>query len=96
MSFKYILVHVDHTKGCERRLQLAVHLAKQHGAHLRALYARGGSVDTMRRYVYIHGCPDSDAMGVPGSHGCVKMRNSDMIALFDRIEVGTRVLITEQ
>jgi lipoprotein-anchoring transpeptidase ErfK/SrfK len=56
---------------------------------------RGGRVDTMRRYVYIHGCPDSDAMGVPGSHGCVKMRNQDIMALFDRVEVGTRVLIRE-
>lgn len=57
---------------------------------------RGGNVDTMRRYIYIHGCPDSDVMGIPSSHGCVKMRNSDMIALFNRIEVGTRVLICEQ
>jgi hypothetical protein len=56
---------------------------------------RGGSVDTMRRYVYIHGCPDSDAMGVPSSHGCVKMRNQDIMELFDRVEVGTRVLISE-
>ncbi len=58
-------------------------------------YNRGGDVDTMRRYVYIHGCPDSDAMGVPSSHGCVKMRNRDIMALFDMIEVGTHVLITE-
>ena len=57
---------------------------------------RGGKVDTMRRYVYIHGCPDSDAMGSPSSHGCVKMRNRDIMALFDMIEVGTEVLITEQ
>lgn len=56
---------------------------------------RGGNVDTMRRYVYIHGCPDSDAMGSPSSHGCVKMRNRDIMALFDMIEVGTEVLITE-
>ena len=56
---------------------------------------RGGNVDTMRRYVYIHGCPDSDAMGVPSSHGCVKMHNRDIMALFDMIEVGTQVLITE-
>ena len=56
---------------------------------------RGYNVDTMRRYVYIHGCPDSDAMGTPGSHGCVKMRNRDIMALFDIIEVGTAVLITE-
>jgi len=56
---------------------------------------RGGNVDTMRRYVYIHGCPDSDPMGIPSSHGCVKMRNRDIMALFDRVEVGTQVVITE-
>ena len=56
---------------------------------------RGGNVDTMHRYVYIHGCPDNDQMGTPGSHGCVKMRNHDIIELFDRVKVGTRVLITE-
>ena len=56
---------------------------------------RGGDVDTMRRYVYIHGCPDSDQMGTPGSHGCVKMRNHNIIELFDRVKVGTHVLITE-
>ncbi|MEN8169722.1 MAG: L,D-transpeptidase [Pseudomonadota bacterium] len=56
---------------------------------------RGGEVDTMRRYIYIHGCPDSDPMGIPSSHGCVKMRNQDIIELFDRIKVGTSVLISE-
>lgn len=56
---------------------------------------RGGSVDTMRRYVYIHGTPDSVALGVPGSHGCIRMRNTDMVDLFDRVPVGTPVLITE-
>ncbi|RJQ48231.1 MAG: L,D-transpeptidase [Gammaproteobacteria bacterium] len=56
---------------------------------------RLGRVDTMRRYIYIHGCPDEDVMGVPGSHGCVKMRNSEVIELFDRAAVGTRVLIKE-
>lgn len=54
---------------------------------------RLGNVDTMRRYVYIHGCPDEDPMGVPGSRGCVKMRNSDIIELFDRVAPGTRVYI---
>jgi lipoprotein-anchoring transpeptidase ErfK/SrfK len=57
---------------------------------------RLGPVDTMRRYVYIHGCPDEDAMGIPGSHGCVKMRNRDVIELFDRVPAGTRVLITDE
>jgi L,D-transpeptidase YbiS len=57
---------------------------------------RLGKVDTMRRYVYIHGCPDEDAMGVPSSHGCIKMRNQDVMVLFDRISVGTQVQIAEQ
>lgn len=54
---------------------------------------RLGEVDTMRRYIYIHGCPDDDPMGSPSSRGCVKMRNSDIIRLFDRVPTGTRVTI---
>lgn len=54
---------------------------------------RLGKVDTMRRYIYIHGCPDEDPMGIPSSHGCVKMRNDEIIALFDLVEVGTPVNI---
>jgi len=56
---------------------------------------RLGNVDTMRRYVYIHGCPDEHPMGVPSSHGCVKMRNRELVELFDQVEAGTRVLIRE-
>lgn len=56
---------------------------------------RLGKVDTMRRYVYIHGCPDEHAMGVPSSHGCVKMRNRELIELFDQVETGTRVLVLD-
>lgn len=56
---------------------------------------RLGKVDTMRRYIYIHGCPDSDVMGVPTSHGCIKMQNTDVIDLFDRVEPGTRVDIID-
>ena len=56
---------------------------------------RLGNRDSMRRYIYIHGCPDGDAMGTPSSHGCVKMRNSEVIKLFDRVPVGTQVLIQE-
>lgn len=55
---------------------------------------RLGEVDTMRRFIYIHGAPDADAMGQPGSHGCVKMRNSDIVKLFDMVDVGTPVQIT--
>ena len=56
---------------------------------------RFGEVDSMRRYIYIHGCPGEDPMGVPSSHGCVKMRNAEVIELFDRVPAGTRVLIQE-
>ena len=56
---------------------------------------RFGNVDSMRRYIYIHGCPDEDVMGVPSSHGCVKMRNDAVIELFDRTRVGARVFIQE-
>lgn len=56
---------------------------------------RLGCVDTMRRYIYIHGCPDNDVMGQPTSHGCIKMRNKELIELFDKVEVGTIVTIKE-
>ncbi len=56
---------------------------------------RLGNVDTMQRYIYIHGSPDSVQMGAIGSHGCVRMRNADIIALFDLVEAGTQVLISE-
>jgi lipoprotein-anchoring transpeptidase ErfK/SrfK len=54
---------------------------------------RLGEVDTMRRYIYIHGCPDEDPMGVPGSRGCIKMRNSDLVRFFDLVSVGTPITI---
>lgn len=56
-------------------------------------FNRLGLVDTMRRYIYIHGTPDSVEMGKPGSIGCIRMRNSDLLELFDRISVGTQVEI---
>ena len=48
-------------------------------------FNRLGCVDTMRRYIYIHGSPDSVIMGKPGSHGCIRMRNADIVELFDRV-----------
>lgn len=54
---------------------------------------RYGGVDTLRRYIYIHGCPESEPMGVPRSHGCVRMRNADVIWLFDQVPLGCRVII---
>lgn len=56
---------------------------------------RLGDVDTMQRYIYIHGTPDSEPMGIPESHGCIRMRNSDVIELFDALEVGSPVWIQE-
>ena len=54
---------------------------------------RGGKVDTMRRHIYIHGCPDSVPVGIPLSHGCIRMRSKDVIELFDLIGVGDPVWI---
>jgi len=56
---------------------------------------RLGEVDTMRRYIYLHGSPDTLAMGSPASIGCVRMRNGDIVELFDRVPVYTRVDIVE-
>lgn len=58
-------------------------------------FNRFGDVDTMRRYVYIHGAPDSATMGEPGSIGCIRMHNDDLLELFDSVAVGTQVNIHE-
>lgn len=58
-------------------------------------FNRGGDVDSWSRYIYIHGAPDDAAMGVPGSHGCIRMRNADVMELFELIEAGTPVTIRE-
>ena len=57
---------------------------------------RLGDRYTMRRYIYIHGSPDDVTMGEPGSHGCIRMTNTDVIELFDQVEVGTPVEIFEK
>jgi lipoprotein-anchoring transpeptidase ErfK/SrfK len=56
---------------------------------------RLGDVDTMRRYIYLHGSPDSAEMGKPGSIGCVRMRNRDIVELFDLVPPYTPVEIRE-
>ena len=55
-----------------------------------------GGCDTYHRYIYIHGTPDSEPMSVPLSHGCVRMRNQDIIELFEQVEEGTAVNIIAQ
>jgi hypothetical protein len=57
-------------------------------------FNRGGSVDTLRRYIYIHGTPDRVSLGRPSSKGCIRMRNSDIIELFDRVPVRTLVTLS--
>ena len=59
-------------------------------------FNRLGSVDTMRRYIYIHGSPDSAEMGKPGSIGCIRMHNLDLLELFDLVKAGTEIEITDQ
>lgn len=56
-------------------------------------FNRLGPVDTMRRFIYIHGSPDAYEMGKPGSIGCIRMHNADIVDLFDRVEPGTPVEI---
>ncbi|HEX5363444.1 MAG TPA: L,D-transpeptidase [Gallionella sp.] len=56
-------------------------------------FNRLGECDTMRRYIYIHGTPDQQGMGVPASHGCIRMGNADLIELFDLVPAGTVVEI---
>ena len=58
-------------------------------------FNRLGENDTMRRYIYIHGTPDSAQLGAPASHGCIRMRNADLIELFDLVPAGTAVQITD-
>lgn len=56
-------------------------------------FNRMGETDTMRRYIYIHGTPDIVRLGIPGSHGCIRMRNADLVELFDLVPAGTEVYI---
>ena len=52
---------------------------------------RLGNVDTMRRYIYIHGTPDGETLGEPGSIGCIRMGNADIAELFEQVPAGTIV-----
>lgn len=57
---------------------------------------RLGNVDTFKRYIYLHGTPDTEPMGIAKSHGCIRMRNTDIIALFDLTPIHCSVEIIEQ
>ena len=56
-------------------------------------FNQGGLVDTYKRYIYIHGAPDDTEMGIPGSHGCIRMRNTEVILLANWVKVGLKVLV---
>lgn len=56
-------------------------------------FNRGGVCDSQRRYIYLHGTGDDQPMGVPLSHGCIRLRNADMLALFDMTPAGCPVVI---
>lgn len=77
----WILSRILWLKGCEKGFNAGK-------------TAEGVVCDTYARYIYIHGTPDSEPMGVPMSHGCVRMRNDDVVALYDMVDVGTPVIIT--
>lgn len=52
--------------------------------------------DSMRRYIYIHGTPETEPMGVAKSHGCIRMRNPELIQTFESMAIGSKVFISEQ
>ena len=54
---------------------------------------RGGERDSARRYIYIHACPASEPLGIPRSHGCIRLSHIDCLDLFARVSPGTRVFI---
>ena len=56
---------------------------------------RLGCVDTFRRYIYLHGTPACEPLGVPASHGCIRMSSADIIELYEHVPAGTRVLLHE-
>lgn len=59
-------------------------------------FNRLGNVDTFRRYIYLHGTPDTEPMGTAKSHGCIRLRNADIIKLFDLVPLHCPVEISEQ
>lgn len=59
-------------------------------------FNRGGSVDSQRRYIYLHGTPDDQPLGVPGSHGCIRLAPESMLEVFAQVGFATQVLITEE
>lgn len=55
----------------------------------------GGDVDSHERCIYIHGTAEEATIGTPSSHGCIRMRNQDVIGLYDQVPLGTLVMILD-
>ena len=62
---------------------------------LEAGFNQGEGCDTYQRYIYIHGTPDTEPMGIPMSHGCIRMRNDDVVELFNLVPIDAKVYISE-
>ncbi len=58
-------------------------------------FNHGEGCDTFKRYIYVHGTPDTEPMGIPMSHGCIRMKNDEIIELFDLISEDALVYISE-
>lgn len=58
-------------------------------------FNQGEGCDTKSRYIYLHGTPDTEPMGIPLSHGCIRMRNQDILEVFDLVDEGNKVYISE-
>ncbi len=56
---------------------------------------KGGQIDSHKRYIYIHGTANERSIGTPSSRGCIRMRNADVIALYDQVPVGTLVVVLD-
>lgn len=54
---------------------------------------KGKNIDSYKRYIYIHGTSEEGRLGSPASHGCIRMKNKEVVDLYNTIEVGTLVLI---
>jgi len=54
---------------------------------------KGRNMDSYNRYIYIHGTPEEGFIGQPASHGCIRMKNKDVIELFELVEEGTHLLV---
>jgi len=87
--------------GCLADVIMQAHSGDEDLITSRILWLKGieagknlnGDVDTQQRYIYIHGTPEEGLIGQPVSHGCIRMRNRDVIELFELVEVETLVFI---